>query len=127
MFSKGYVGVFSKPFTRDLVRACVSSWLERFEKLEQIPPIVGNEVSTVAVRNTDEIMWEKNLQFRVVNGVDFAWAYLTLQRSSIETTGLPADEISLCLDVLLELPGIVEVVPNTNERRLDQLEAEGLL
>jgi hypothetical protein len=31
------------------------------------------------------------------------------------------------LEVLLELPGIVEVIENKNEKRLSEVEAEGLL
>jgi hypothetical protein len=127
MISSGYVGIFSSPFDQVQVRACVASWLERFEKVEQIPPQSPHEVATLSVGTPDEILWGKNLQFRVLNGPEFTWVYLTLERNAMETTGLLADEVSLCLDVLLELPGLVEVVPHTNERRLDELEAAGFL
>lgn len=127
MISKGFVAVTEAPIDREFVRACVGTWLERFERVEQVAPMAGNSISTLAVAKADDLMWEDNMQFRVLNGPDFAWVYLTLERQAIETSGLPAGEISLCLEVLLELPGITEVVDQINNRRLDQLEAEGIL
>ena len=127
MISKGYVAVTDRPLDRDYVRELVASWLERFERVEQVAPMQGTSISTLSVPSADEVMWEENLQFRVLNGAEFTWVYLTLGKQVIETSGLPGDEISLCLEVLLELPGIEEVVDQINERRLDQLEAEGLM
>jgi hypothetical protein len=45
----------------------------------------------------------------------------------METTGLPSDQISVCLDVILGLPGLVEVIDQHDDKRLDQLEAEGMM
>lgn len=127
MISKGFVALFGAPLDKAGVEACVSSWLERFEKLEQVAPQMGHDIATVTVSSPSDIMWENSLQFRVLNGDDFAWIYITMNRSAIETSGLPKEEISLCLDVLLELPNVIEIIDERNDRRLDQLEAEGLL
>lgn len=72
-------------------------------------------------------MWETHLQFRILHGGEFAWVYLSLDRRAIETTGLASDQLSLCLQVLTELPGITEIISQENERRLDALEAEGII
>ena len=45
----------------------------------------------------------------------------------METTGLLDDACTLCLDVLLELPGMAEIIDQKNDKRLDELEAEGLM
>lgn len=127
MISKGYIALTEQPVDRDYVRACVAVWLERFEKVEQVAPLQGSAISTLSVASPEDVMWEENPQFRVLNGPDFTWVYMTLGKQVIETSGLPADEISLCLNVLLELPDIAEVVDQINERRLEQLESEGLL
>lgn len=127
MISKGYVAVFESPLDKTAISEFVASWLERFEKVEQITSNGGTAACAVGISKTEEILWETNLQLRVSNGDDFAWVYITLNRRVIETSGLPVDDISLCLDVLLELPGITEIVEEHNDRRLDELEAQGLL
>jgi hypothetical protein len=127
MISKGYVAVFSAPLGKLQIRECVLSWIDRFEKLEQVIPNTGKDISTCSVSKPEEIMWEENLQFRVLNGGEFAWIYVTLNKQAMETSGLPMGEISLCLDVLLELPGVTEVVNEENDRRLNELETGGLL
>ncbi|PTY03949.1 hypothetical protein DB346_02745 [Verrucomicrobia bacterium LW23] len=130
MISKGFVAILSAPLSRAHVAECAASWLERFERLEQVTPEPGS-VATIGLKKVEDIMWENNMQFRVLNGEEFAWIYLTLDKRCIETSGLPAplpdDAIALCLDVLLELPGVTTVVDQANERRLEELEAEGLL
>ena len=126
MISKGFVGIFSSPLTRELVSECAASWLARFERVEQVTPDPG-AVSTVILKQPEDIMWETNLQFRVMNGEEFAWIYLTLDKRCMETSGLPSEEIALCLEVLLELPEIANVVDQRNEKKLDELEQEGLL
>lgn len=68
-----------------------------------------------------------HLQFRVIQGDDFSWAYLTRGRRVIETTGLPNEKIPLSLDILLELTGVTEVVDQSDDRRLDELERDGLM
>jgi hypothetical protein len=127
MNSKGYVAIFSAPLNKESISLFVESWLERFERVEQVTPEPGLSATALAIKNREEIMWEPGLQFRVVNGDEFCWVYVTLNRQVIETTGVPSDEISLCLDVLLELEGITEIVEEHNDKRLDELEKQGLL
>ena len=119
MIQKGFVAVFEKPLGRPAISECVASWLERFEKVEQVIP---NMEGTLEVKEPSEIMWEPNLQFRVMNGEQFAWVYVTVDSRAMETTGFQDAEISFCLEVLLELPGVSEVVDEKNQRRLDELE-----
>jgi hypothetical protein len=45
----------------------------------------------------------------------------------METTGFQDHENSLCLEVLLELPGVAEVVDEKNQRRLEELEKAGII
>src|SRR5262245_33830042 len=127
MISKGYVAIFSEAHTKKNVTAFVKSWLERFQKVEQVTPEGGTHIGTLTIQSPTDLMWSEHLQFRVTNGDEFTWIYLTLNRRAIETTGLPADEIALCLDVLMELPHVTEVIDAHNDKRLDQCEAEGLL
>ena len=37
------------------------------------------------------------------------------------------EKIALCLDILLELAGITEIVDQHDDRRLDELERDGLM
>src|SRR5271170_7211276 len=124
MLQKGYVAVFEKALDRASVSECVASWLERFEKVEQVVPRMEG---TLEVREPSEIMWEPHMQFRVLNGDQFSWVYVSLDRRGMETTGFQDAEISFCLEVLLELPGIAEVVDEKNQRRLEQLEKAGII
>lgn len=127
MISKGYVAIFAAPLDKATISEFVASWLERFQKVEQTTPDSGTTASTLEVTKIEEIIWTNELQFRVSNGEEFTWIYLTLNQRAVETTGFPSEAISLCLDVLLELDGVVEIVEDKNHKRLDQLEAEGLL
>ena len=124
MLQKGYVAVFEKALDRASVSECVASWLERFERVEQVVPRMEG---TLEVREPSEIMWEQHLQFRVLNGEQFAWVYVSLDKPAMETTGFQDAEISFCLEVLLELPGIAEVIDERNQRRLDELEKAGII
>ena len=124
MVVKGFIAVFEKALTKAEIRECVMSWLERFEKVEQVIP---NMEGTLEVKEPGELMWEPNLQFRVINGEQFAWVYVSLERRGMETTGFQDAEISFCLEVLLELPGIAEVIDEKNQRRLDELEKAGII
>src|SRR5271154_2282664 len=124
MIQKGFVAVFERDLAQADIAECVASWLERFEKVEQVIPRVE---CTLEVKEPGDIMWESNLQFRVLNGEQFAWAYVSLDRRAIETTGFQDAEISFCLEVLLELPGIAEVIDEKNQRRLDELEKAGII
>jgi hypothetical protein len=124
MEKKGFVAVFGKELNRERVGECVASWLERFEKVEQVAP--ANEF-TLEVKETRDILWDGNLQFRVSNADQFAWVYITLDKTSMETTGFADAEISFCLEVLLELPNVTEIVDEKNQRRLEQLEKAGII
>jgi len=129
MISQGYVGVFSHPLTPELIGEIVQSWITRFEKVEQVAPHTGKGPGfTLAVKEPKYIMYANDaLQFRVVEQAHFSWIYLTVGRRAIETSGLPGEEGSLSLEVLLELPHVTEIVREEDERRLDELEAEGML
>ena len=124
MVKKGFIAIFEKALSRVAIAECVASWLERFEKVEQVTP--GME-STLEVKEPGEIMWEPNLQFRVTNGEQFSWIYVSVDKLAIETTGFQDAEISFCLEVLLELPNVAEIVDEKNQRRLDELEKAGII
>ena len=124
MIQKGFVAVFERDLAQADITECVISWLERFEKVEQVIP---NMEGTLEVKEPGEIMWEPNLQFRVLNGEQFAWVYVSVDKRAMETTGFQDAEISFCLEVLLELPGIAEVIDEKNQRRLDELERAGII
>ena len=119
MLQKGFIAVFETALDRTQISECVDSWLERFEKVEQVIPRMEG---TLEVKSPAEIMWEPNLQFRVLNGEQFSWVYVSLDKRAMETTGFQDAEISLCLEVLLELPGVAEVIDEKNQRRLEELE-----
>ena len=127
MISRGYVAVFAEPHTDDSIRKILESWLGRFEKIEQVVPGIQAGNTTTVIQNPPDLIPADHLQFRVIQGGDFAWSYLTRGRRVIETTGLPHEKISLCLDILLELPGITEIVDQHDDRRLDELERDGLM
>jgi hypothetical protein len=124
MDRKGFVAVFEHELDRALISECVVSWLERFERLEQVVP---NDSGTLEVKEPSELMWEPNLQFRITKGDCFAWIYLTLDKRAMETTGFQDGEISFCLEVLLELPAVAEIVDEKNQRRLEELEKAGII
>jgi len=127
MISHGYVAVLAEPHTDDSIRNILASWLARFEKVEQVVPGVQAGNTTTAIQQPQDLIPADHLQFRVIQGGDFAWAYLTRGRRVIETTGLPMEKIALCLDILLELPGVTEIVDQHDDRRLDELERDGLM
>jgi hypothetical protein len=124
MVQKGFISVFEKDLGKPEILECVASWLERFEKVEQVVPRMEG---TLEVKEPSEVMWEPNLQFRVMNGEQFAWIYVSLEKRSMETTGFQDAEISFCLEVLLELPGLAEVIDEKNQRRLEELEKAGII
>src|SRR5476651_801444 len=124
MDKKGFIAVFEAALKRGHVSECVASWLERYEKVEQVIPKMEG---TLEVKEPSEIMWEPNMQFRVSNGVQFAWVYVSLDKLAMETTGFQDAEISFCLEVLLELPNVAEVIDEKNQKRLEQLEKAGII
>jgi hypothetical protein len=127
MISKGFVGVFDTPFTKEQVGAFVDAWIGSQFQVEQVCPGPHAGNTTVSIAAAGDVLWEDHLQFRVLSGVIFSWVYLTLGRRVIETSGMPDDGNTLPLDVLLDLPGLEEVVDQANDRRLDELEKEGLM
>ena len=127
MISRGYVAIFSEPHTDSSIRLILQSWLDRFERVEQIIPGAQAGNSTVTLASPQVLLPGDHLQFRILVGGDFTWAYLTRGRRVIETTGLPSEKIALCLDVLLELNGVTEIVDQSDDRRLDELERDGLM
>lgn len=123
----GYVGLFNEPFGRPQVEAVVQSWLDRFGSVEQTAG-TGAQALTLPVRAVADIVWQKDLQFRVLSGQQFAWVYLTMEHRVVETSGLtPVGGVALCHDVLAEVPGCREIINERNNERLDQLEKLGLM
>jgi hypothetical protein len=127
MISRGYVAVFSEAHTDASIRSILESWLERFPRVEQVIPGAQAGNSTITLASPDELLPSDHLQFRIIQGEDFTWAYLTRNRRVIETTGLPNEKIALSLDILLELGGVTEIVDQSDDRRLDELERDGLM
>jgi hypothetical protein len=127
MESKGYVALFHQVLTKESIQSFLKIWLESYDKVEQVcpGPVAGGV--TVHLKSVEEILWEKNMQFRILTGGEFTWAYLRLEALIIETSGLPFADNTMPLDVLVELPGLAEIIDQNNHRRLDQLESEGLL
>jgi hypothetical protein len=126
MLSKGYVALFAQPLTRPHITACVAFWLETFERVEQLCPGL-NADGTLTVKSAADIMWAENMEFRVIHGDDFTWVYLSENRFVMETSGDPHEENILPLGVVVELPGLIEVINQNDDRRLDELEAKGLI
>jgi len=127
MDSKGYVAIFTEPVGKEEVRDFVQVWLDQYPRLEQVCPGQGAGTVTLKIEKVDALLWEKNLQFRVMSGEDFTWIYLDLDGRVLETSGLPFETNTLPLDVLVELEGIQEVIDQKNEKRLEELEKAGLL
>ncbi|QSR88037.1 hypothetical protein [Methylacidiphilum caldifontis] len=121
----GYIGVFLEPLTKEEVEKLVVHWINRFDRVEQVIPGQNNYTSTMLIEKIEDIFYEEHPQFRVIQGDDFSWVYLSYNRQIIETSGFYSDQIPLSLEVLLELPNLVEVVEETNEKRLKELEDEG--
>lgn len=123
----GYVGIFREPLDESKIEELVLRWLERFGHVEQTLGS-GAQPLTSVIHKGEDLRWEKNMQFRVSSGEQFAWLYLTKDRHVIETSGLtPHQGSTLCRDVLVDMPGCNEVIDDRNDKRLDQLEAEGLM
>jgi hypothetical protein len=127
MDSKGYVALFNKPLSKEVIQDFIATWLATYDKVEQVCPGPQSGGITVLLKAEKEILWEKNLQFRILTGGEFTWVYVSQQARVIETSGLPFADNTMPLDVLIELPGLVEIIDQVNERRLEQLEAQGLL
>lgn len=124
--SIGFVGVFSDRFSRSCIERFVGIWLKQFGSVEQVCPGPAGPL-TLRITTEQDVIWEKSMQFRVTEGADFSWIYLTMGQRVVETTGLASAQSALVLEVLMELPGLIGVVDQRNDRRLDELEEEGLL
>jgi hypothetical protein len=128
MTSTGFVGLFKDPLDKPAIRVFVQTWLGLFEKVEQVCPGAAGEAVTVQITSNAEILWETNLQFRLVVGSDFTWVYVTEDKFVMETSALGSGEPGgLALECLVELPGLIEIIDQANDRRLDELEAQGLM
>ncbi|QSR83999.1 hypothetical protein [Methylacidimicrobium sp. B4] len=124
----GFVALFEEPLDREGVEEMVAHWIARFERVEQALP-VGERggTATMEIHRASDIFWEEYPQFRITEGDAFTWVYLSLRRKSVETTGFSTSGIPFCLEVLLELPRIHEIIDEKNEARLTELEQEGIL
>ncbi|MDZ4743825.1 MAG: hypothetical protein SGI98_10470 [Verrucomicrobiota bacterium] len=124
---RGYVAIFAHPLTEAVISDIVGLWLGRFDQVEQVLPDVA-EGATKIITSVEEIASDTSYSFRISNGEDFAWAYLTKDRHAIETTSFPGtDEIpAMCLTILVELPNIKEIVDEHDNKRLNELESAGL-
>jgi hypothetical protein len=128
MISKGFVAISSQEISDDLIKDYIQSWLSRFDRVEQVSPFDKHANITLHIRSIEDFIPDDQVQFRILHGNQFAWAYITRNRFAIETTGLPIEnQISLCLQILLDLPNIAEVIHDTDDARLDDLEAKGIL
>jgi hypothetical protein len=124
-FAMGFVAVFEEPLNRIKIEEIVGEWLENFEKVEQVSE---KDIATLEVTSIQDITWPSLLQFRVLNGTQYAWAYLSEGGKVIETTGTPnGEEVSLSLDIVVRLPGVVTVISDKDDKRLDELERQGIL
>lgn len=124
---KGFIGLFLERLDRDCIQEIVLLWIDRYGSIEQTVG-GGNQVLTQVIRSVSNLSWEENMQFRILSGEQFAWVYLTQNHCVIETTGLSSENgNSLCRDVLVDLPGCIEIIDEHNDRRLDELEAKGLM
>ena len=125
---RGFVGLFKEPLGRQRIGELVLLWIERFGRVEQTIG-GGSQVLAQAVHSVKDVVWEeKDLQFRVIAGEQFTWIYITQDHYVIETSGLVPEQGSfLCRDVLMDLCDCKEIIDENNDRRLDELEARGLM
>ncbi|CAF0689347.1 hypothetical protein [Candidatus Methylacidithermus pantelleriae] len=123
----GFIGVFPENFGQNQVERFVERWLKVFQRVEQVVPGPGSGY-TVELTDASEILWEEHLQFRILAAEASAWVYLSLNRRCIETTAWDTPgSAQLSLDLLVELPGLAEVIPETDQKRIEELEREGVL
>lgn len=127
MISKGYVGLFSKSIDRNVMHKIIECWLERFEKLEQLVPGDAQGTSALSIKSTTDMMWHKNMEFRAIQGEEFTWIYVQADSKVMETSGFPSEQLSLSVDVFVDLPGIIEIIDDEDEKRLNELEKQGIL
>jgi hypothetical protein len=125
--SKGYVGLFESPLRHSDVEEFVEYWLQSYSPIEQVAPTEMADNATIKIEKKEDLLVTSNMQFRITMEENFVWVYLTTGRYVIETTGFLDPNNTMPYEVLLDLPGIQEIIEDTNDKRLDQLEAEGLM
>jgi hypothetical protein len=123
---QGFVGLFLEPLSRSHISNIIDLWIERFGSVEQALGR-GGQVLTTVLKSSSDIAWQDNMELRVLNGEQFTWVYLSEDKYVIETSGLVPERgaSSLCRDVLADLEGCAEIIDDRNDRRLDDLEAQG--
>lgn len=123
----GYVALLKTPLTPELLGAIVENWLARFDKVEQLQSS-GKTLSAISIHSPQDVVWEKDPQFRVLAGEQFAWVYCTAERRIIESDGLadPGGQ-ALSLAVFAEIAECECVVSDRDDRTLDQWEQAGLM
>lgn len=128
MISKGFVAISAQSISDTVIRGYIQSWLTRFGRVEQVSPHDTHGNVTIHIKTVEDYLPHDQVQFRILNNGDFTWAYITRDRFAIETSGFASDsQISLSLEVLLELSDIKEIIHDHDDARLDALEAQGLL
>ena len=125
--SKGYIGIFDLPLDQSRLAAFVMLWLDKFDQVEQVIPGKQAGNLTATIKKMEDILEDRSPQFRVTAGEDFAWIYLTMDKTFVETTGLPVEENVMPLESLLDLPDLKEVVDQFDEKRLQELEKTGII
>jgi hypothetical protein len=125
--SKGYVGLFEAPLRHSDVEDFIEQWLQSYSPIEQVAPTAMADNATIKIEKKEDLLVTPNMQFRISLDENFVWVYLTTGRYVIETTGFLDPNNTMPYEVLLDLPGIQEIIEDTNDKRLDQLEAEGLM
>ncbi len=124
-FAKGFVAVFRSPLDEEAIQKIVSIWLHTCDQVEQVIP---SQIATLRLHDVSEMIRTKHMQFRLLQGNEFAWAYITTNTHCIETTGLSnGEQPSLSLTALTGLPNLLRVIQDTDHRALDALEQQGLL
>lgn len=125
---KGYVALLKTSLTPKTLGEIIDIWLLRFDEVEQLKTR-DKTLAAFVVRVPEDVVWEKDPQFRVLAGEQFTWVYFTADRRIVESDGLaePGGP-SLSKDVFVQIPEYLQqVVDDTNDKVLDQWEAQGLM
>ncbi|MEM9443902.1 MAG: hypothetical protein AAGA18_00985 [Verrucomicrobiota bacterium] len=125
--SKGYIGIFDCVLDRSRLKVFAEIWLDKFDQVEQVVPGKQSGILTIHIKKSEDILEDKAPQFRVTAGEDFSWIYLSMDKPVVETSGLPVEDNVMPLESLLDLPDLHEVVDQFDEKRIGELEREGLV
>ncbi|MBV9463084.1 MAG: hypothetical protein JO317_02545 [Verrucomicrobiae bacterium] len=125
---RGFVGLLKAPLDPIRFDQMLEVWLSRFDTVEQLRSGGGTSLATFRISGPDDTLWEKDMQFRVLSGQQFAWVYLTDAARIVESDGLadPAGP-SLALDVFLEMELFERVVSDRDETTLEEWEKQGYI